>query len=147
MQESGSLMCFSYFSDNNGALRFRGRRYISSDYDKTETLLKITGNIEIFKRYLLFILWHIWFFVLRSIKIMWHNHLTCMAYPCTPTSGWLWLRGRASVFLSGGHWFSSPGLHVEVSLGKMLNPKLLLMCRSAPCMAATTISVWMYELL
>ena len=34
----------------------------------------------------------------------------------------------------------SPGLHVEVSLGKILNPKLLLMC-----VAAITISVWMYE--
>ena len=36
-----------------------------------------------------------------------------------------------------------PGLHV-----KILNPKFnILMCWSAPCMAATTISVWMYELL
>ena len=38
---------------------------------------------------------------------------------------------------------SIPCLHVEVSLSKILNPKLLLMCWSAPCMAAT-ISVWMY---
>ena len=37
-----------------------------------------------------------------------------------------------------------PGLHVEVSLVKILNPKLLLMCWSASCMAATTISVWKY---
>ena len=43
-----------------------------------------------------------------------------------------------------GRLFDSPGLHVEVSFGKILNPKLLLMCRSAPCVAATTISVWMY---
>ena len=50
----------------------------------------------------------------------------------------MWLRGRASVLLSEGHWFDSPGLHVEVSLGKILNPKLLLMCWSAPWMAATT---------
>uniref|UniRef100_A0A671UZM5 Ig-like domain-containing protein n=1 Tax=Sparus aurata TaxID=8175 RepID=A0A671UZM5_SPAAU len=42
------------------------------------------------------------------------------------------------------HWFSSPGLHVEVSLGKILNPKLLLMCWPVPCMAATTISVSVY---
>ena len=34
-----------------------------------------------------------------------------------------------------------PRLHVKVSLGKTLNPKLILMCWSAPCMAATTISV------
>ena len=33
------------------------------------------------------------------------------------------------------------GLHVEVSFGKILNPKLLLMCWSASCMAATTTSV------
>ena len=32
-------------------------------------------------------------------------------------------------------------LYVEVSLGKILNPKLLLMCWLAPCMAATDISV------
>lgn len=42
--------------------------------------------------------------------------------------GWLWLRGRASILLSEGSWFYSPGLHVEVSLGKILRPKLLLMC-------------------
>ena len=30
-------------------------------------------------------------------------------------------------------------LLVEVSLGKILNPKLLLMCWSAPCMAATAL--------
>ena len=44
-------------------------------------------------------------------------------------------------FPSEGRWLDSPGLHVEVSLG---NPKLLLMCWSALCMAATTISLWMY---
>ena len=53
-----------------------------------------------------------------------------------------WLRGRASVMLSEGRWFSSPCLHVEVSLGKILNPNLPLMCWSAPRMAA--ISIWMY---
>ena len=37
--------------------------------------------------------------------------------------------------------FDSPGLHVEVSLGKILNPKLLLMCWSASYMAATAIIV------
>ena len=37
--------------------------------------------------------------------------------------------------------YDSPGLHVEVSLGKILNPRLLLMCWSAPCIAATAISV------
>ena len=41
-------------------------------------------------------------------------------------------------------WFDSPGLHVKVSLGKILNPKLLLMSWSAPCIAATSISVWMF---
>ena len=55
--------------------------------------------------------------------------------------GWLWLRGRASILLSEGRWLNSPGLHAEVSLGKILNPKLLLKCWSVPCMAATTISV------
>ena len=53
-------------------------------------------------------------------------------------------QGRASILLSERLWFDSPGLHVEVSLGKILNPKLLLMCWLAPCIAATTISVWMY---
>ena len=51
--------------------------------------------------------------------------------------------GRASVLLSS-YWFNCTGLCVEVSLGKILNPKLLLMCCSAPCMAATAISVWTY---
>ena len=46
-----------------------------------------------------------------------------------------WLRGRAGIILLEGSWFDSPGLHVEVSLGKRLSPKLLLMCWSAPCMA------------
>ena len=31
---------------------------------------------------------------------------------------WLYLRGRASVLLSEGHWFDSPGLYIKVSLGK-----------------------------
>ena len=34
---------------------------------------------------------------------------------------WLWLRGRDSVLLLDGRWLDSPGLHVEVSLGKILN--------------------------
>ena len=51
--------------------------------------------------------------------------------------GQVWLRGRASVL-------NSPILHVEVTLGKILNPRLLLMCWSPPCMAATAISVCMY---
>ena len=38
--------------------------------------------------------------------------------------GRLWLRGRVSILLSEGHWFDSPGLHVEVSLGEILNPSL-----------------------
>ena len=59
-------------------------------------------------------------------------------------SGALWLRGSASILLLEGHWYNSPGLYDKVSLGKILNPTLLIMCWSAPCMAATTISVWMY---
>ena len=35
-------------------------------------------------------------------------------------------------------------LHFEASLGTILCPKLFLMCRSAPCMAATAISIWKY---
>ena len=37
--------------------------------------------------------------------------------------GRLWLRGRASILFSEGHWFHFPGLQVEVSLGKILNLK------------------------
>ena len=33
------------------------------------------------------------------------------------------LKGKASILLSEGCWFDSPGLHVEVSLGKILNPQ------------------------
>ena len=38
-------------------------------------------------------------------------------------SGRLWLWGRASVLSSEDHWFDPPGLHVKVSLGKILNPQ------------------------
>ena len=55
--------------------------------------------------------------------------------------GRLLLGGRASVLLSEVSWLDSLGLHVKVSLGKILNPKLLLMCWAAPCMGATDISV------
>ena len=44
--------------------------------------------------------------------------------------------GRANVLSSEGLWFDFPGLHVEVSLGKLLNPKRLQMWWSAPCLAA-----------
>ena len=51
---------------------------------------------------------------------------------------------RASAFLSEGCRFNSSVLHVDASLGKILNPKVLLMCWSAPRMPASAISVWMY---
>ena len=54
----------------------------------------------------------------------------------------LWLRGRANVLLSEGLWLDYPSLQVEVSLDKILDPKLLPMCWSALCLAATAISVW-----
>ena len=63
---------------------------------------------------------------------------------CTKTQrrGQLWLRGKpASRYREVVVRF--PG-HVEVSFGKILNPKLLLMCWSGPCMEATAMSVWMY---
>ena len=50
-----------------------------------------------------------------------------------------WLRGRASVLFSEGCWFTSPHLHIEVSSGKILIPKLLLMCWSEPCIAAISV--------
>ena len=65
------------------------------------------------------------------------------AQVCT---GRLWFRGGVSISLSEGYWISSPSLHVEVSLVKILKPKRLLMCWSAPCLAATAISQCMYEL-
>ena len=40
-----------------------------------------------------------------------------------------------------GEAAGSPGLHIKVSLGRLLNPKLLPMCWPAPCMAATAIGV------
>ena len=45
--------------------------------------------------------------------------------------------------LSEGGWLYSAGLYVKVSLGKILNSKLLLTCWLAPCMAATTMYVCM----
>ena len=54
--------------------------------------------------------------------------------------GWLWLRGGASIYYQRVTGSIPPCLFVEMSLGKTLNPELLLMCGSAPCMAATAIS-------
>ena len=51
------------------------------------------------------------------------------------------LRGLHRLVPSVCRWFDSLGLHVEVSLGKTLKPKLLLMSWSAPCTAAAAISV------
>ena len=34
--------------------------------------------------------------------------------------------GRAGVLLPEGRWFDSPGLYIEVTLGKILNPQLML---------------------
>ena len=47
------------------------------------------------------------------------------------TGGLCGSRGRASALLLEGHWFDSPGLHVGVSLGEILDLKLLLMCWAA----------------
>ena len=41
------------------------------------------------------------------------------------------------VYVLEGRWFNSPGLHVEVSLGKIVNPKLLLMRWLASCITIT----------
>ena len=54
----------------------------------------------------------------------------------------LQLRGRATALVSEGRWFDSPALLVRVSLGKILNLRMLLMRWLAPCMADTAISVW-----
>ena len=46
----------------------------------------------------------------------------------------LWLSVRASALLSEGCWFNSPVLHLRVSLGKILNPKLpTIWCSRAKC--------------
>ena len=47
----------------------------------------------------------------------------------------------ASAWLLEGYWFDSPGLHVEVSLGKILNPK------TAPALHGSHRYQCMYELL
>ena len=79
-----------------------------------------------------------------SLKVWTTIYCICRHYVCSVVSGQLCPRGRASVLLLDGCWFDSPGLHVKVSLFKILNPKLLLMCWSALCMAATAISVCVY---
>ena len=63
--------------------------------------------------------------------------LTSLSSPIKPRR--LWLSGRASNLLLEDHWFDFPVLHDNVSLGKILNPKLLLMCWMATCMAASYI--------
>ena len=72
----------------------------------------------------------------NHVKLVLRSHTI---YSKVNMLGQMWL--RASILSLEGCWFDSPGLHVEVSLGKILNPKLLLMCWSASCMAATAISV------
>ena len=56
----------------------------------------------------------------------------------------LWFKCSVDISLPEGCWFDYPGLHVEVSLGKLLNTKLQYAMHSAPCAAAT--SVCMYDL-
>ena len=46
--------------------------------------------------------------------------------------------GRASILLFEGYRFDSPGLHIEASYGKMLNPK------TAPDVLVGTLRVRMY---
>ena len=70
---------------------------------------------------LFFICWDKHIFAQTHTHAHTHTHLIPM-----PNWGWLWLRGRASILLLEGRWFDSPGLHVKVSLGKILNPELLL---------------------
>ena len=53
--------------------------------------------------------------------------------------GRLWLKGRASVLLSEGRWFDSPGLHVKVSLGEILKPQ------TAPDVLVGTLHSSVYE--
>ena len=48
---------------------------------------------------------------------------------------------RSSLCQGGCGLVVEQRLVIEVSSGKILDPKLLLMCWSAPCMAATAISV------
>ena len=61
-------------------------------------------------------------------------------YPSPHVQAWLYLSSVtvvlqwASVLLSEGRWFYSPGLHVKVPFGEILNPKLVLVCWSAACM-------------
>ena len=88
---------------------------------------------------------HIWWTKLLSAK--WYRGIRCyntrLKSSSFPQAEAAVARGRASVSLSEGCWLVSPGLHVNLSMGKILNPKLLLMCWSAPCTVATTISVSM----
>ena len=53
-----------------------------------------------------------------------HGHLSlcCKGEKPEPT-GWLSFMSTTSLLLSEGCWFDSPGLHVEESLGKILNPR------------------------
>ena len=73
------------------------------------------------------------------------DHILAYLAPSLQTSGkclvavswpwrWLWLRGRALVI---GRSLVQFPWSVKLSLGKILNPKPLLMCCSAPRMAAT----------
>ena len=62
--------------------------------------------------------------------------------------GRLWLRGRVVVLQPEGRQFhpSLPGLHAEVSLGKMLNPEFpLIEKKSAANRCTVWICVWMGE--
>ena len=58
---------------------------------------------------------------------------------------WLWLRGGAGVVLSEGCWFDSPGLHVKVSLVKIMNPKLLPLASKNVtrwCLNSSRVQLW-----
>ena len=57
----------------------------------------------------------------------------------------LWISGRASVLLAEDRWFDFPGLHFEVSLGRILKPKVLLLVGTLH--GSHTIRECMYDLL
>ena len=82
---------------------------------------------------------------LKESRFNWNITIWPELHKFVMAAWWLWLRDGASVLLSEGRWFNSPGLHVEVSLGKILLWDLYVPKRLLVLPNTTRSYFWMWQ--